>query len=199
MEVVGHGLWLDAEEGSHALDHLAVGDIGLQVRQVADVRAHEGVRPARQTDGALELGAAGQDGPRLERQPHRERRVAARTPDRQLAPRREAGHRVVAADVDRPVVEQEGVGDPAEPRERVGVVGGDGLLAPVAARHHERLEARRRPPEEQVVQRRVRKHHAEPAEPRRHRRRRCPNPRRARRRTMGRAGEVRSARSSSER
>jgi hypothetical protein len=65
-------------------------------------------------------------------------------------------------------VEQEEVGDAAQPRERVLVLVGDRLVGDVAARHHQRDAD---VGEQQVMQRRVREHHAELGRPRGDRRR----------------------------
>ena len=75
-------------------------------------------------------------------------------------------HRVVGARVDRPVVQQQQVGDPGQALERVLVLEGDRLVGDVAAGHHERHA---RVGEQQVVQRRVREHHPELAGARRDR------------------------------
>ena len=93
----------------------------------------------------------------------RERRMGTSPP---AATRR---HRVVAPDVDRPVVEQECVGDVREPAEGVGIVRRDGLLAPVPAGHDQRRESPVWRVEQQVMQRGVRQHHAEPPQARGHR------------------------------
>ena len=81
--------------------------------------------------------------------------------------KRRADDRVLAAPVDRTVVAEERVGDPAEPLARLVVVVGDRLVRAVAARHHERSAE---VGEQQVVERRVREHHAEPRAARRDRR-----------------------------
>jgi len=68
-----------------------------------------------------------------------------------------AGDRVVRADMDGPVVGEEGVGDPVEPGTGIAVEEGDGLIGDVAAGEDERLGQSKG---EQVVQGRVRQHHA---------------------------------------
>ena len=63
------------------------------------------------------------------------------------APRRRRDHahdRVVGAGLDRPVVDEEQVGDPRQPLERVVVAVGDRLVGHVAAGHHQRQRRRRR-------------------------------------------------------
>ena len=65
--------------------------------------------------------------------------VAARAPDHRRAPH----DGVVGARLDRPVVQQEQVGDARQALERVVVAERDRLVRDVAARHHERHAARR--------------------------------------------------------
>ena len=64
-------------------------------------------------------------------------RLAAQTAQR-------AHHRVVGADLDRAVVDEEEVGDPFQARHRVVVAVGDRLVRDVAAGHHQRRARRRR-------------------------------------------------------
>ena len=75
---------------------------------------------------------------------------------------------VVVARDDRAIVHDEAVRDAREALERLAGLDADGLVAGVAARHHERPVDR---PHEQVVQRRGRKHRALAAVPRSHGRR----------------------------
>ena len=114
-----------------------------------------------EAEGVLELGAAGEQRRRLDRQREARGHEAARAPhdqragtaaaDRAQRPSRRSG-------LDRAVVEEEEVGDPAEPLERVVVAVGDRLVGDVAARHHQRHAG---VGEQQHVQRRVGEHHAE--------------------------------------
>ena len=69
---------------------------------------------------------------------------------------------VVAADVDPAVVAEHAVHERRQAGERVVVLVGDGLVAEVAARHHERPA---HASQQQVVQRRVRQQHAELRQP----------------------------------
>ncbi len=106
--------------------------------------------------------------PRRARQRDPGRHVAARAADRPRPARRDAHDRVVGAHVDRPVVQEERLGDAGQPRDGVLVVVGDRLVGDVAARHHQRHAVA--VGQQQVVQRRVREHHPELPRPRRHRR-----------------------------
>ncbi len=157
VEVVGDRLRLDPEHREVELDvgeKGAVGELGVEI---AEVGREERVGPPGEAEGALELGADGEDWRRGgDRQPgRRPRRVAARAPQREGR----AHDRVLAAAVDRAVVAEEGVGDRAEPLACLGVVEGDRLVAHVAAGHHERP---REPGAQQVVERGVGEHHPEP-------------------------------------
>ena len=60
--------------------------------------------------------------------------------------------------MDGPVVGEKEIGDPLEPIERVRVFVRDGLVAAVAARHHQRRPGLA---QQQMMQRRVRQHDAE--------------------------------------
>ena len=148
----------------------------------------ERLASARDAERALELGAHGDDRAVAGEERQRARCVPARTPDRKAR----AHDGVFAAAVDRPVVCEEGVGDPAQPRPSVVVVERDRLVRDVSARQHERAADVGR---EQVVQRRVREHDAEPRRPRRDRRRRPPRrPAAARARPAARASGAASIR-----
>ena len=159
MEVVGDHLGLDAEHLEVELEVVAKGAVGGLGVEVAEVGREEGARPRRDAEGALQLGAGGDERARAETgaaapagTKPRERRIGK--------PR--ADDRVLAAAVDRAVVGEEGVGDPAQPLAGLVVVERDRLVGAVAARHHER------PAEvvaEQVVERGVGEHHAEPRDP----------------------------------
>ena len=164
VEVVGDDLRLDAEHRRGR----ARGRRGRRGRR-ARSRGRRGAaernasRRACDAEGALQLRAGGDERRRRDRERQRRGRVAARAPDREGG----ADDRVLAAAVDRAVVREEGVRDPAEPRR--------------APRRRRRRSARRRrfplvstsgPPKsaaEQVVERRVGEHHPEPRRPRRDR------------------------------
>ena len=92
----------------------------------------------------------------------RGRHVAARAPQEQRARLRRRDHphdRVVGPGLDRPVVEQQEVGDPAQPRHRVVVGERDRLVGRVAAGHHQRPHSR--VGDQQVVKRRVGEHQSQ--------------------------------------
>ena len=169
VQVVRHHLGPDGEQPLEVTDALLEGAQRLVVLQVADVVRHPRPRPLRQAEGALELGAAGQQRPRrLNGQADAGRCVPARAAQHQRgrAQRAEGAHHgVVGAHVDRPVVGEQQVGDRRQALQGVGVVVGDRLVGEVAAGHHQSGAHRR---EQKVVQRGVGQHHAEVRRPGRH-------------------------------
>ena len=104
---------------------------------VTDVLAHPRVGTSRDTERVLQLAPDGQRWNDVEREAYRQRRVAAGPADRELLAVDHAHDGVVARDVDRAVVDEPGVGDPAESLPGIGVVVTDRLVAEVAAGHHE--------------------------------------------------------------
>ena len=159
VEVVGDHLGLEPEEAPVDRDAGLVVLQRLQVLEIADVLAEEGVGVARQAEGVLELGAGRQRLRERPRQGHRERGVAPGPADQ---PRPAAAHLrdgVVVAHGDLPVVHQVGVGDRREPVDLLPALD-DRLLRQVAAGHHQRPAGGL---QEQHVERRVRQHRAEVA------------------------------------
>ena len=142
---------------------------------VTDVLAHPRVGTSRDTERVLQLAPDGQRWNDVEREAYRQRRVATGPADRELLAVDHAHDRVVARDVDRAVVDEPGVGDPAESLPGIGIVVTDRLVAEVAAGHHERGQRLRsragHGAEQQVVQWRVREQHADERIARRHQRR----------------------------
>ena len=180
MEVVRDDVELDVEHREVEREVGAEGAVGRLGVEVAEVRREERLAAARDAERALQLGARGDDRPGGARERQRGGRVPARAAERE----RGAHDGVLAAAVDRPVVREEGVGDPAEPRPRLVVVEGDRLVGEVPARQHERAAEVGR---EQVVERRVREHDAEPRASRARPTSATAAPSRRRRSTIGRA------------
>ena len=117
----------------------------------------------RDAEGALELGAASEQRPaRGDRHRDRLGHVAARAPQGQRPGAdsrvQRAQDRIVGAGLDRAIVDEEGVGDPVEPLQRVRVAVGDRLVGDVAGGQHQGSADVGR---EQMVKRRRRQHHAE--------------------------------------
>jgi hypothetical protein len=156
VQVVGHDLRRHGQQAPEVLDRLAERAERLQVLQVADVVAGPGAVAARQADRVLELRAAAKRRSRdAGGQRHRGGDVPAGAAQKQRAASGHPDHGVVRARLDRPVVDEEEVGDAGQSREGVLVAEGDGLVGDVAARHHERQP---RVGQQQVVQRRVGQH-----------------------------------------
>ena len=154
-------------------------DLGLQGQQPREVGQAVRERPVR--GQVLEVTVVGRDvrpaaaGQRervLELCPHREERdgrghgqrhgfrgIAARPANDGLPAGDDAGDGVVVPRPDLAIVGEEAVREPGQPRQRVVVVGGQGLVGEIArGQHHgasERLE-------QQVVQRRVGQEDAQP-------------------------------------
>ena len=168
MQVVRDELRLDVEEALEMLDAIGERPQRLRVLQVADVVGHERMVTLSQAERVLQLGTAGQHRPR-ERLPHSERlrHIPPRAPEHRLATGGRADDRVVGANVDGPVMHQEGVGDPSQPVEGIGVAVGDRLIGHVPARHHQWPGGGGK---QQMVQRRVREQQPEVPVARRDRR-----------------------------
>ncbi len=163
VEVVGHRLRLDVVEVAEVVDRLEERLVRGEVLEIADVMARHDVLLARHGHRALELGAHGEDRTgRGTREANGGRRQAPRPTEHLDPPGDGPHHRVVAADVDRTVVGEQSVDQRAESLDRVLVGVGDGLVAQVAAGHHERTSDGR---EQEVVQRGVREHEPQLARP----------------------------------
>ena len=168
MQVVDDNRRHHGEQALEGLDSLGERAERREVLQVSDVVADPGAFTPGEAEGVLELGPAGQQR-RRRAAGKRERRghEAARAPQEggscASADLDGAHHRIVGARLDRPVVEQEQVGEAGEAFERVAVLVGDRLVGDVAAGQHQcRGDVER----QQVVKGRVRQHHAELARPR---------------------------------
>ncbi len=165
MQVVGQQLGLDAEELLDMGDPVPKGLQGLVIFQVADVMAEEGVVLTGEAKGVFQLPASRQDGGGLPGQVHRVGGIAARAPQGNELGLAAAGegthHGVVTAGVDVAVVHQESICEGSEALPRFLVMGGNGLLAEVAAGHHQGGRETLLFFEQQVMQGGVGEHHAE--------------------------------------
>ena len=139
VKIVGDDLGVYAEEPLGALDGLLERANGVEALEVADVRAEVGGVADTDTEGVLEMSAAGQDRP-FERLPHRypPGHVAAGPPKDDGPSGQNARDRVVRGRFDLPVVQEEEVGDASELLERVAVAVSDGLVGEIARGHHQR-------------------------------------------------------------
>ena len=178
---------VDREQALEVLDALAEGAQRLVVLEVADVVADPGALALGEAEGALQLGAAGQQRPRRRRPAARASRARSRASGAAAAA--PAARRRRARPSRRCACGSAGRGrgsgrrSPPSRSQRVVVAVGDRLVGDVAAGHHQRLAG---VGEQQVVQRRVGQHHAELARAR-------ARPRRATARARAPAARARSA------
>ena len=107
MQIMNEQLRLDAEQlfvERQVLDERA---IGFDMVEIAEMMTDEGVPVPAQCEGPLQLAADRDDRQRtVNRQRDRFGGVAARTPDRHFDAGNDACHRIVAADMDRAIVDQ---------------------------------------------------------------------------------------------
>src|SRR5207342_2028870 len=159
VQVVRHDLRVDVEQPAEVLDALGERAQRLGVLQVPDVLRDKGVAPPGQAERVLQLGSAGQHGPR---EPGGDGEglgdVAAGAAEQHRAAAEAPGHRVVGPDVDGPVVGQERVGDALQRVPGFVVAVDDRLVGDVSAGQNHRTGQRG---EQQVVQRGVGEHDAE--------------------------------------
>lgn len=135
---VGHDRsWCDCvhvgEEFDRPLERLK----GFDVAHVTDVLTHPGIPTVGDAERVLEFTTDGERRSDVRRQTHRQRRIAPRSSDRELARIDDAHHRVVARNMDRPIVGAERIGQRHEPSTRVVVVEHERFIADVAAGHHQ--------------------------------------------------------------
>ena len=161
MQIVDQELRLHVEKTLIMRDRLDVGPEGLVVVEIADVMAEERMTSPAHRERRLQLAAQGERRCAAgDRQGDRSWRIAPRAANRQLDPGDEPRHRVVATEMNRPVVHEEEIGDPRQAFERIAVLVGDRLVGSIAAGHHQGNAVQLA--EEQVVQGGIRQHHAQP-------------------------------------
>ena len=160
MKIVGDSSRLDVECLLVQADVSLEGAECLVMVEVAHVVAEDRMVTAAQPEHPLQLTSDRENGDRAVRgQSDRLRCVATGTADRHLLACGDSSHRVVAADVDWPVVYQQHVRDRPQPLDRILDLIGDRLVRPVSAGHHQGHVAQVM--QEQMVQRRVGEHNAE--------------------------------------
>ncbi len=158
VKVVGDEVGDHAVQRRQMIDGLEKRRVGGHVFEVADVMAGNHLTALGHGHRVLQLGPDGKDRGvgRIEREGERLRSVTTRPAQHLHSSGHCPGHGVVAADVDRPIVAEQPVGQRTQPGNRVDVVVGNRLVAEVAAGHHERAT---HPIEQKVVQWAVRQHH----------------------------------------
>src|SRR6266404_5921766 len=120
--------------------------------------AHEGVALFAQAKSVLEMSAAREDrlneancdGDGL-------RRIAPRAADQQFLFADDPRHRIVAAHMNLPIMNQEVFSDLTESAQRIVVFVSDGLFTQISAGHH---QGNARIRKQQMMQRRIRQHQA---------------------------------------
>ncbi|CAN5655159.1 hypothetical protein BH20ACT2_BH20ACT2_15920 [soil metagenome] len=146
MQVMDHQRRIDADEVTEVVHRLEEGLVGGEVLEIAEVVAGDHRRAVGDGHGALQLGADGEHRPPGRyRQRQRFRCEAPRSaqhlgtgPGGQAGTGNGSHDRVVAANVDGPVVGEDGVDQRAEAGAGVVVLVSDGLVAHVAAGQQQR-------------------------------------------------------------
>ncbi len=161
MQIVDQELRPQVEKSLIMRDRLGVGAEGLVVIEIADVMAEEGMTSPAHRERRLQLATQGQRRPAaLDRQRNRSWRIAPRAANRQLNPGDDPRHRVVASQVNRPVMHEEEIGDACQAFERIAILIGDRLVGSIAAGHHQGNAVQLA--QEQVMQGSIGQHHAQP-------------------------------------
>ena len=83
----------------------------LEVFQVSDVLAHEGLPVYDERNGVLQIGADGQYRPFGREDSYRARRISASAAEYRRAENSGAGYRIVHSACDRALADQENIGD----------------------------------------------------------------------------------------
>src|ERR1700724_2899976 len=96
MQVVSDYLRIYIEQPSKMIDTLAERTQSFEIFEVANVMRHESMLPLGDAKRVLQFGAASQNRPpQFEQKLDRARRVASRTPNRNLPPSRNAHDAIV--------------------------------------------------------------------------------------------------------
>ncbi len=140
MQIVRHRHRRDAEETLQMVQRLAKELHGLQVFEIADVLAEDGVPIFGQAERVLQFAAAGQNFGQRHRELDGLGRVAARPAHRIFAAFEDLDDRIVHARLDLAIVQQEIIGERVQPRPRVLVAADDGFFAHIAAGHHQSVD-----------------------------------------------------------
>ena len=140
MKVVGDGLGFNREEVLEMLDSLFKGKKRFHVLEVSDVVAHEHIRAAGKRKGVFQLSPAGKDHFEIERKLDGKGNIAPRSPQ-DIRPALEGSdHRIVAAHVNVPIMEEKKVRDFGKPVAGLFIRVSDGFITHVPAGHDQTLE-----------------------------------------------------------
>ncbi len=148
MKIVDDRPGFDREEPLEMGDALLEGGQGLEIFEISDMVAHEGIALSGETEGIFQLGSTGQHALHREGELDRKRNIASRPSEERGPPFHHPGDRIVASDVNLAIVQKEVIRDLCEPDQSFFVLVSDRFVADVAARHHQSLE---RPLEQKMV------------------------------------------------
>ena len=113
---------------------------GLQILQVPDVLAEEGMLSFPEAEAGLLLRTAGQQMLLLRRDCHRLRHIAARSPGKILMPVKYPAERIITARLNQAVVEQISVRNPFQRLHCALVVLQDRRIREICACHHQHVD-----------------------------------------------------------
>ena len=158
MQVADQHLRVNIKQALKVADLLFIVFQGLQVFQVPDVLAEEGVLALGRTETGLLFRAAGKKMPLQPRYRHRLGHIAAGPPCKVFMPVQDPAERVVAAGLDHAVMQQEAVRNAPQRFYRLFIVLLDRGVGEIGTRHDEHVDVI---PEQQHMQRRIWQHHAD--------------------------------------
>ena len=160
MQVAGQRAGPDVKEPLKMADLLFIVFQGLEILQVADVLAQEGVSALAEAEAGLLLGPAGEDLRFLLRHGQRLGHIAARAAGKILLSVQHPAQRIVTARLNPAVVHQKTVRDAPEGFQRFRVVPDDRRIGEVRTGHDQHVGPVFK---QQHVQRCIGQHHPEPA------------------------------------
>ena len=160
MQIAGQRAGADVKEPLKMADLLFIVFQGLEILQVADVLAQEGVFALAEAEACFLLGPAGENLHFLLRYGHWLGHIAARTPGKILLSVQHPAQRIVTARLNPAVVHQKTVRDAPEGFQRFRVVPDDRRIGEVRAGHDQHVGPVFK---QQHVQRCIGQHHPEPA------------------------------------
>jgi hypothetical protein len=176
VKVAGVYLGLDVEHLREMFHGLMEKCQSMRPLEVPDVLAHESSPAIEQAESIFELSAESKDRRRISLHDNRNRRIPPRPPDKHRLSTHTVDNRIVAADVDFPVMHEKRIRYVPETFTRFVVIFTDRFIAQVCAGHHERrkdrislavVSSRLRVEKQEVVNWRVGEHHTQALVPRR--------------------------------
>lgn len=143
----------------------SIGFASVDRFEFVDALAERDAVRAGQRHARLEMTAQRQQARRRAFDGDRRRRIASRTSQHEFAPADDSCHRVVERPHDRPVMNQEYLGNSRKTAQRVALIDNDWLVRNIAARRYDRKAEFAH---QKMMQWRVGEHHAEQRILRRH-------------------------------